>query len=47
MVKQTLRKIMSKTVLNIGDHSTADAYYAKKITNEILIDPSILWRNES
>jgi len=25
----------------------ADAYYAKKITNEIFIDPEILWRNES
>jgi len=25
----------------------AGAYHAKKITNEILIDPSILWRNES
>jgi len=25
----------------------SDAYHAKKIANEILIDPSILWRNYS
>ena len=25
----------------------ADAYYTKKVTNEILIDPEVLWRNHS
>lgn len=34
--------------LNLDEMETpSDAYYAKKITNEVLVDPAILWRNES
>lgn len=34
--------------LNLDEMETpSDAYYAKKITNEILIDPAILWRNKT
>lgn len=34
--------------LNLDEMETpSDAYYAKKITNEILVDPAILWRNGS
>ena len=34
--------------LNLDEMETpSDAYHSRKITNEILVDPAMLWRNES